>query len=110
MFNNAFAMAPAGGAGGSQNMFGAILPIVLMFLVFYFLLIRPQQKKSKDHQKFLDSLQKGDDVITSSGIYGKIVGTTEKVITLEIADGIKVKMARGYVLGKKELETESNKT
>lgn len=65
-----------------------------IFAVFYFLLIRPQQKKVKAQQNFLASLQKGADVVTSGGIYGKITGITDTVVTLEIADNLRIKVAR----------------
>ena len=66
-------------------MMGALLPLVLMFLVFYILLIRPQQKRTKQHKDFLSSLKKGDEVVTSGGIHGKVTGITENVVTLEVA-------------------------
>ena len=86
--------APAAGGG-----FGAFIPLILIFVIFYFLLIRPQQKKAKEHQQFLANLKKGDAVVTSGGIYGTITGLTDAVVTLEIADNVRVKVARGYVLG-----------
>jgi preprotein translocase subunit YajC len=87
--------APAAAGGG----FGAFIPLILIFVIFYFLLIRPQQKKAKEHQQFLANLKKGDAVITSGGLYGTITGMTDTVVTLEIADNVRVKVARGYVLG-----------
>ncbi len=91
--------AGAGGAGG--GMFGALLPLVLMFFVFYFLLIRPQQKRTKQHREFLDALQKGEEVITSGGIYGRVTGITDNVITLEIADRVRIKIQRANISGAK---------
>lgn len=85
--------APAGGG------FGAFVPLILIFVIFYFLLIRPQQKKAKEHQQFLTNLKKGDAVVTSGGVHGTITGLTDKVVTLEIADNVRVKVSRGYVLG-----------
>jgi preprotein translocase subunit YajC len=86
------AAAPA--AGGLAS----FLPLILIFIVFYFLLIRPQQKKAKDQQSFLDSLKKGEDVITNGGIHGKITGLTDTVVTLEIADNIRIKVNRASIM------------
>jgi len=82
-------------AGGGMLQF---LPLILIFVVFYFLLIRPQQKKAKEHQEFLGSLQKGDEVVTSGGIHGRITGLTDTIVTMEIADGVRIKINRASVL------------
>ena len=82
-------------------MFGALLPLLLMFLVFYFLLIRPQQKRTRQHRDFLGNLQKGEEVITSGGIHGRVTGLTESVVTLEIANNIRIKVQRGNIAGMK---------
>lgn len=75
-----------------------LLPLVLLFVVFYFLLIRPQQKKQKQQKAFLESLKKGDEVVTAGGLYGKITGITDTTVTLEIAEKIRVKVLRGSVV------------
>ena len=75
----------------------AWLPIILMFVVFWFLLIRPQQKKMKEQQKMQDSLEKGEEVVTQSGIFGKVTGVTDKVVTLEIANNVRVKMLKSQI-------------
>ena len=93
--------AGAGGAAPGGGMMGALLPLLLMFLVFSILLIRPQQKRTKEHREFLNSLKKGDEVITSGGIYGKVTGITENVVTLEVADKVRIKVQRGNVSGMK---------
>jgi len=85
----------AAGPGGLMS----FLPLILIFIVFYFLLIRPQQKKAKEHQEFIANLKKGDEVLTSGGLQGKITGLTERVATLEIAENVRVKIARSYILG-----------
>jgi preprotein translocase subunit YajC len=94
-------MAPAGGAEGGEQMstLSMILPWILIFVVFYFLLIRPQQKRAKEHKDMLGGIKKGDSVLTQGGIYGKVVATEENVLILEIADKVKVKVARGYIAG-----------
>ncbi len=92
----AYAQA-AGGAGGGSGL-EAMFPLVLIFVVFYFLLIRPQQKKAKEHKAMLESVRRGDKVVTGGGI----IGTVTKVIddnevTVEIADGVKVRVQRGLI-------------
>lgn len=88
--------APAGqGAGG----FGGLIPIILMFVIFYFLLIRPQQKRNKDHREMISNLKKGDRVITSGGIHGRITGIDENTLNLEIADRVRIKVVRSNVAG-----------
>ncbi len=89
------ASGPAGGP------LGAVLPLVLVFLVFYFLLIRPQQNQAKQHKEFLNNLKKGDEVITSGGVHGRITGITEAVVTLEVADKVRIKIQRGNISGLK---------
>lgn len=94
----AHAMGTAGqGAGDPGSQFAAFVPLILMVAIFYFLLIRPQQKKQKEHRQMLANLQKGDVVMTSGGMHGKITGITDTVATLEIADKVRVKVARGYI-------------
>ncbi|WP_028581863.1 preprotein translocase subunit YajC [Desulfogranum japonicum] len=88
--------APAPGAGGFSTQ---LIMMALIFGVFYFLLIRPQQKKAKEHQNFLSALKKGDKIVTGGGIHGQITGLTDTVITLEIADGVRIKVNRASVMG-----------
>ena len=87
--------ASAGGIGGG---IGQFVPLILIFAVFYFLLIRPQQKKAKVHQQFLTDMKKGDRVLTGGGIHGRITGLTESTVTLEIAEGVRIKVNRGSIL------------
>ena len=87
--------APAPAAGGVAS----FIPLILIFVIFYFLLIRPQQKKAKEHQTFLNNLKKGDKVFTTGGIHGKITGLTDVVVTLEIADGVRIKVNRAAIAG-----------
>ncbi|MBI5286852.1 MAG: preprotein translocase subunit YajC [Deltaproteobacteria bacterium] len=81
--------------------FLSIAPLIFIFVIFYFLLIRPQQKKAKEHREMLEKLQKGDMVITSGGLYGKITGIAEDAITLEVADNVRVKVAKEHIAVKK---------
>jgi preprotein translocase subunit YajC len=76
---------------------GMVLPFVLMFAVFYFLMIRPQQKKMKEHESLMGSLQKGEEVITQAGIYGKIHGIADKFITLEVDNNVKIKVLKNQI-------------
>lgn len=92
MISIAFAQQQAPFGGGTWV--EMLMPFALMFLVFYFLLIRPQQKKVKEHQEFLKNLKKGDEVITSGGLYGVIQGLTDQVVTLEVDQGVKIKVDR----------------
>jgi len=73
------------------------LPLILLFGIFYFLLIRPQQKRQREHKQLLANLRKGDQVITAGGLYGRITGITDTVITLEITEKVRVKVARSQI-------------
>ena len=75
------------------------LPMILIFGIFYFLIIRPQAKKMKQHQKTLETLKKGDAVLTSGGIFGTIEGMNEKWVTLEISDGVRIKALKSQIAG-----------
>ena len=98
MFNSiAYAMGAGGAEGGQTGGFQALIPLILMFVIFYFLLIRPQQKKVKKHREMLSGLKKGDQILTSGGIYGKIVGLTDTIATVEIADKVRIKVNRSHI-------------
>ncbi len=88
-------MGSQAGQGGQGQLMA--LPLVLLFVVFYFLLIRPQQKRAKQQKAFLANLKKGDRVVTSGGLYGTITGITDDAVTLEIAEKIRVKVTKGAV-------------
>lgn len=87
--------APAAGPAGGVTPF---IPIILIFGIFYFLVIRPQQRKMKDQQKFLQDLKKGDMVITNGGIVGLVKQLSDKIITLEIDEGVCLKVLRNQIL------------
>lgn len=96
--SEAYAQA-AGGAGGG-NAFQAFLPLILIFVVFYFLLIRPQQKKMKQHKELLESIRRGDKVITGGGIIGTVTKVdNDNELTVEIAKDVKVKVQRATISG-----------
>ncbi len=86
------------GAGGdpSQSIMG-LLPLVAMFAIFYFLLIRPQQKRAKDHKAMVEGVKRGDDVVTSGGIHGKVTGVADDVLTLEVAPNVKIRVQKQAV-------------
>lgn len=95
LISPAYAQA-SGGAGAFDIM--SLLPLILIFVVFYFLLIRPQQKKVKEHRTMLSALRRGDKVVTNGGIIGQITKVlNENELELEIADGIRVRAARGMI-------------
>lgn len=91
----AFAQAAGGGAGGA---FASFVPLILIFAIMYFLLIRPQQKRAKDHKVMVEALRRGDTVLTQGGIIGKVVKVKEDgEIEVEIAEGVKVRVVKGTV-------------
>ncbi|MDH3394040.1 MAG: preprotein translocase subunit YajC [Desulfobulbaceae bacterium] len=107
MINVAYAADAAAGAPPQGGIL-QLLPLILIFVVFYFLLIRPQQKKAKEQQVFLGALEKGQLVVTSGGIQGKITGLTDKVVTLEVADNVRIKVSRPYIMGPVNTSTEQS--
>lgn len=88
--------APQSGQSGMDSLMG-LLPFVLIIAVFYFLIIRPQQKRQKERQKLLDSVKKGDKIITAGGVHGLVEGIEDKTLLVKIADNVKVKMERSSV-------------
>jgi preprotein translocase subunit YajC len=91
--------APDGGGGGSGlNM---IFFIAAMFLLMWALLIRPQQRQQKEHRKMLEQIRRGDQVVTSGGIHGRVTGVTDDVLTVEIADRVRVKLNRSAVTSRR---------
>ena len=102
MTDIAYAMGPIPGGGGSAGGMSVFIPLLLMFAVFYFLLIRPQQKKQRTHQDLLKSLKVGDRVVTTGGLYGTIVAGGDHIVKLEIADKVRVEVGRSYIAGKVE--------
>jgi preprotein translocase subunit YajC len=93
----AYAMGQGGGAEQGAGGFASFIPLILMFVIFYFLLIRPQQKKTKEHREMISNLKRGDRVVTSGGLHGRITGMDDTVLTVEIAEKVRVKVQRGNV-------------
>lgn len=90
-------IAYAAGGGPAGGGMASFLPLILIFVVFYFLLIRPQQKQAKAHRNFLAELKKGNKVVTKGGLHGEITGLTDTVVTLEIAKDIRIKVSRDSI-------------
>ncbi len=88
--SNAYAQADAASPGGLMS----FLPLIVIFAVFYFMLIRPQMKRSKEHKQLVSQLNKGDEVITNGGLLGKITDVSESFVTLELADNLQIKLQR----------------
>jgi preprotein translocase subunit YajC len=92
--------AYAQAAGGAGNAFASFIPLILIFAIMYFLLIRPQQKKVKEHQAMVEALRRGDQVVTQGGLIGKVTKVKEdgsQEIEVEIADGVKVRVIKNTV-------------
>ena len=90
------AMAQSSSAAGAGG-FMSFLPMIALFVIFYFLLIRPQQKRAKEHKGMVAGLAKGDEVVTMGGLLGKITAVDDNFVTVEIAKGIEVKVQRASV-------------
>lgn len=90
--SDALAAAPA--AQGQPDPIMSFLPLVLIFVVFYFLLIRPQTKRAKEHKKMVEGLAKGDEVVTNGGLLGRITDVGENFVQLKVADNVEVKVQR----------------
>ncbi|HXF76063.1 MAG TPA: preprotein translocase subunit YajC [Methylomirabilota bacterium] len=95
MFDVAYAQNATGGAGPGPLV--TLIPFVLIFVIMYFLVVRPQQKKARDHQEMLSKLKRNDEVMTSGGIYGKVVDLKETVVTLEVAPNVRIRVHRPQI-------------
>jgi preprotein translocase subunit YajC len=93
LISNAYAQA----AGGSGSTLMSLLPMVLIFVVFYFLLIRPQQKRTKEHKQMVADIGKGDEVLTNGGFLGKVIKVGDNYVTVQLGEGIEVKMQASAV-------------
>jgi preprotein translocase subunit YajC len=91
--------APAAGAAPQQDIMTTLLPFLFMGVIFYFLLIRPQQKRQKQHQQLMANLKTGDRVVTSSGIHGLIANVKETTFLLKVADNVKIEIDKSAVAG-----------
>ena len=89
--------AQAAAPAGQPNMLATMMPLVFIFVIFYFLLIRPQQKKAKAHEKLISSVKTGDQVVTNAGIHGTVANVKDKTLIIKIADNVKVEFDRGAI-------------
>lgn len=91
------AYAQAAGAAGAESSLMSFLPIILMFVVLYFLMIRPQMKRQKEQKAMMEALGKGDEVITAGGVLGKVTKVTDAYVTLEVSDGNEIVVQKSAV-------------
>ncbi|MGD8378548.1 MAG: preprotein translocase subunit YajC [Gammaproteobacteria bacterium] len=94
--NDAFA-AQAGQPAGQGNPLLTFLPLAVIFILFYFLLIRPQSKRQKEHRKMVEALNKGDEVVTNGGVLGRVTRVGEQFVSVEVADGVELKIQKHAV-------------
>ena len=90
--------APAAAGGDMQSSLMSMLPLVLMFVVLYFVMIRPQMKKQKEHRSMIDALVKGDEVVTVGGMLGKVTKLGENYVGLDVANGVEIQVQRSAVV------------
>ena len=90
--------APAAAGGDTQSTLFSMLPLVLMFVVLYFIMIRPQMKRQKEHKSMIEALAKGDEVVTSGGMLGKVTKLSESFVSLEVAGNIELQVQRSAVV------------
>lgn len=109
IFNDvAYAMAPPPG-GGETSVFETIMgfaPMIIIIVIFYLLVFRPQQKKQAETRQMIENIKEGDNILTVGGLYGTVVRIKDEVLTVQVADGVKIKINRNYVAGLKNTEVE----
>jgi preprotein translocase subunit YajC len=107
MFGLAFAMAGApggteGGAGGGMAAFQQFIPLIFMFAIFYFLLIRPQKKKAIEHKALLESIKRGDNVITAGGVHGRVFAVENDLVVLDVANNVNITINKSFIAAVKQ--------
>jgi preprotein translocase subunit YajC len=107
MFGLAFAMAgapggTAGGAGGGMAAFQQFIPLIFMFAIFYFLLIRPQKKKALAHKALLESIKRGDNVVTAGGVHGKVFAVENELVVLDVANNVNITINKNFIAAVKQ--------
>ncbi|MBB5192775.1 preprotein translocase subunit YajC [Silvimonas terrae] len=105
---SAFAADAGAGAAGAAGGLLSFLPMVVIFVLFYFLLMRPQQKRAKEQQAMLQAVTKGDEIVTTGGILGRVSKATDTYLTIEVADGVEVQIQRSAVAQRLEKGTIKN--
>ena len=88
---------PAAGGNGGSSMVSTLIMFGMIFVIFYFMILRPQQKRAKERTKMLESIKKGDKIITSGGMHGKVINVDEKTILIEASDNVKLKFDRSAI-------------
>ena len=96
LISSAYAQASTGGIGSGDGLMG-LLPIVLMFVLLYFMMIRPQMKRQKEHKLMVETLKSGDEVVSAGGILGRITKVGESYVTVEVAENLQITVQRGAV-------------
>ena len=91
------AWAQQGAPAGAEAGFASLVPLILIFVIFYFLLLRPQMKRAKEHKQMVSALAKGDEVVTNGGLLGRVTKLDENFLTIEIAEGVQVKVQRNAI-------------
>jgi preprotein translocase subunit YajC len=97
MLHQILAMAPPQGGQGGGEIYSTIIMFALIIGIFYFMIIRPQQKRSKEREQLLSTIKKGDKIVTAGGVHAKVISVEDKTVLIEIADNVKVKLERSSV-------------
>jgi preprotein translocase subunit YajC len=97
LITEAFAQTAGSSGGGATSLLVQFMPIILIFVIMYFLILRPQQQKARQHREMVANLRRGDTVVTSGGLIGKVAKVDENELQVEVAEGIRVRIARGMV-------------
>ncbi|AZU03976.1 preprotein translocase subunit YajC [Glycocaulis alkaliphilus] len=108
-FLDSVTLAAAGGGGGMGALLIQLFPFVLIFVVFYFLLIRPQQQRVKKHREMVEALRRGDEVVTAGGLIGKVTRVADGELTVELAQGVRVKVVR-HTISEVRARTEPSRS
>ena len=109
LISTAYALGGSPSEGGEPNPIASLLPFVLMFLVLYLLILRPQMKKQRNQQRMIDELEKNDEIVTSGGIHGTILNIKDDILVVKIADNVKIEVSRAAVSRVKNKEDDEGK-
>ena len=109
LISTAYALGGSPSEGGQANPIASLLPFVLMFLVLYLLILRPQMKKQRNQQRMIDELEKNDEIVTSGGIHGTILNIKDDILVVKIADNVKIEVSRAAVSRVKNKEDDKGK-
>ena len=109
LISTAYALGGSPSEGGEPNPIASLLPFVLMFLVLYLLILRPQMRKQRNQQRMIDELEKNDEIVTSGGIHGTILNIKDDILVVKIADNVKIEVSRAAVSRVKNREDDKGK-